>query len=80
MAILRNAARCLRCGEEVESQHTHDFVRCSCGNVAVDGGPSYLRRQVADLEFFEDVSVCTHKPANWNPEMCFNCRAPLPAE
>lgn len=41
--LIRNAARCLQCGDVIESRHTHDFAMCSCGNIAVDGGPSYVR-------------------------------------
>lgn len=44
MTLLRNAARCHRCGDTIESRHTHDFVRCSCGCLAVDGGLDYARR------------------------------------
>lgn len=42
--IVRNAARCLDCGDVIESKHRHDFRWCSCENVAVDGGRSYLKR------------------------------------
>lgn len=41
--LIRNAARCLHCGEVIESRHRHDYVKCSCGNIAVDGGPTYAR-------------------------------------
>lgn len=41
--LLRNAARCLRCGDVIESKYTHDYVMCTCGNIAADGGPSYVR-------------------------------------
>lgn len=58
--ILRNAARCRRCGDVIESVRTHDFVRCSCGAIFVDGGLSYLRRgfmnspsDIEDLSEFE---------------------------
>jgi hypothetical protein len=44
--IIKNAAQCLSCYEVVESKHRHDFVRCSCGNLAVDGGKDYLKRSV----------------------------------
>lgn len=60
MAILRNAARCGECGDEIESRHRHDFQQCSCGNIFVDGGTSYIRRgwggkPYTDLsEFTED--------------------------
>ncbi|NMA97970.1 MAG: hypothetical protein GX970_07665 [Phyllobacteriaceae bacterium] len=42
--IVRNSVRCGRCGDEIESEHKHDFKMCSCGAVGVDGGKSYLRR------------------------------------
>ena len=42
--IIRNAIRCNICGDEIESKHRHDFVECSCGACAVDGGHDYLRR------------------------------------
>lgn len=29
--------------EIIESTHVHDFKRCSCGDVAVDGGDAYSR-------------------------------------
>jgi len=54
--IIQNQVRCLKCGEEIFSKHRHDFVSCSCGNVAVDGGMDYLRR-VAKTQEFEDQSL-----------------------
>lgn len=42
--IISNKAMCLLCGDVVESTGTHDFRSCSCGNLSVDGGHSYLRR------------------------------------
>ena len=42
--IIKNAIRCNICGDEIESKHRHDFVECSCGACAVDGGHDYLRR------------------------------------
>ena len=41
--IIHNRARCARCGDIVESMHRHDWVRCSCGAIFVDGGHAYLR-------------------------------------
>ena len=35
--------RCKRCGDVIESKWLHNYVRCSCGRVAVDGGNDYLR-------------------------------------
>lgn len=54
--IIRNSARCKKCGEEIESRHRHDFRSCSCGAISVDGGRAYLRR-VGDLTAFEDTSI-----------------------
>lgn len=42
--ILRNRAKCLRCGDIIESTFRHHFVTCSCGNLDVDGGTDYIGR------------------------------------
>lgn len=54
-AIIHNRIRCKICGEIIESHTVHDFKRCSCGAVAVDGGKDYLRR-CGNREDFEDLS------------------------
>ena len=54
--IVKNSARCLRCGDEVVSRHVHDFVSCSCGAIFVDGGNEYLRRG-GDRGNFVDTSI-----------------------
>lgn len=41
--IVRNAARCRKCGDVIESKSLHDFQACSCGAIFVDGGHTYLR-------------------------------------
>ena len=53
--IIRNAIRCKKCGDIIESQTVHDFKFCSCGACAVDGGHDYLRR-CGNLEDWEDLS------------------------
>lgn len=53
--ILKNVAMCRKCGDIIESKHVHDFVRCKCGAIAVDGGKDYLRR-IGNLEDIEDLS------------------------
>ena len=59
--IIKNAVKCLKCGDIIESVHRHDFVTCSCGNVSVDGGKDYLRRCFQDedsyIEMFETEEV-----------------------
>ncbi len=47
--IVRNSVKCLLCNDEIESTHRHDFVYCSCGNIAVDGGKDYLKRCGKDV-------------------------------
>lgn len=47
--IIRNSVKCLICDEEIVSKHRHDFRRCSCGNISVDGGTAYVRR-VGDIK------------------------------
>ena len=56
--IKRNRARCRRCGDVIESTHVHDFVRCKCHAIFVDGGLEYVRRgsvgdALEDLAEFE---------------------------
>ena len=41
--IKRNAIRCLKCGDVIESKSVHDFQQCSCGATFVDGGHEYIR-------------------------------------
>jgi Zn finger protein HypA/HybF involved in hydrogenase expression len=48
ITIVRNAARCKKCGTTVESKSRHDYVKCPCGNVAVDGGHDYIRMVIED--------------------------------
>lgn len=42
--IIVNRARCALCDTVIESTFRHDFVSCTCGAIAVDGGRAYLRR------------------------------------
>ena len=53
--IIQNEIKCSNCDDIIFSRHRHDFVRCSCGKCAVDGGMDYLRR-VGDGDW-EDRSM-----------------------
>jgi len=53
--IVQNAATCLGCGDLIVSKHRHDYVECTCGAIAVDGGQEYLRR-VGDFANAVDLS------------------------
>lgn len=54
--ITRNAAMCQLCLDVIESKHTHDYKQCRCGNVTVDGGKDYIRRNVQDQSEYLDMS------------------------
>lgn len=54
--ITKNALKCLKCGDVIESKDRHDYVTCSCGNVSVDGGLDYLRRSFIEADSWEDLS------------------------
>ena len=59
--IIRNAAKCNKCGDVIQSVSRHDFVECECGSIFVDGGNEYMRAGGAreDIEF---LYVSTDKP------------------
>lgn len=54
--IIKNAVKCLVCGDIIESKHRHDYVTCGCGNVSVDGGTDYLKRSFKVDNTWEDLS------------------------
>lgn len=66
MVIQRNSAKCLVCGQEIESTHRHDYVTCKCGNLAVDGGKDYIRRTYQDGRWM-DTSIDTERGPNGEP-------------
>lgn len=57
--IVRNRIRCINCNDIIESRHYHDFVICSCGNCAADGGLEYLRRLSRERNGFEELAEFT---------------------
>jgi hypothetical protein len=40
----KNKAQCRLCKDIIESTFRHDFRRCKCGAIFVDGGHDYMRR------------------------------------
>lgn len=57
--LKRNAARCLSCGDVIESKRVHNYVKCGCGKIAVDGGLEYARRNFPEhpwSDWFEELS------------------------
>ena len=55
MKIIKNSAKCKKCGDVIESKHRHDFVSCKCGAIAVDGGTDYIRWVFSDRDDIEDL-------------------------
>lgn len=55
--IFLNQAKCLECGDIIRSRNRHDYVMCSCGCLAVDGGSSYAKRSYRDGTRWEDMTV-----------------------
>ncbi len=53
MKPILNRAKCAKCGKIIESKSAHDFVRCKCGAIAVDGGPNYRKRMGDKADFLE---------------------------
>ena len=72
--IIRNAIRCKKCGDIIESKTVHDFKFCSCGSCAVDGGRDYIRRcgnredweELSEVEKVEDKDSLT---SSWFVEL-----------
>jgi DNA-directed RNA polymerase subunit RPC12/RpoP len=54
--IIRNSAKCAKCGDEIESKHRHDWVSCKCRAIFIDGGKDY-QRVGGNLEDFIDTSI-----------------------
>ena len=71
--IVKNAARCVHCGDIIESTHVHDFKWCSCKTIAVDGGHQYLKRSFKNSPAdFEDMSQCEEVEVPDKPEPTYD--------
>lgn len=36
--IIKNAIKCLKCGDVIESRHSHDYQQCTCKTISINGG------------------------------------------
>ncbi len=50
-----NEATCEICGDTIRSHNLHDYVTCSCGNVAVDGGSWYAKRSFQTDKYVDNI-------------------------
>ena len=55
--LVKNMAKCLICGDIIESKTVHDMKSCKCKALSVDGGLAYIRRSFINKEDFEELSV-----------------------
>lgn len=51
-----NKAECLLCHDVIESTHRHDFVKCKCGEIFIDGGLDYNRCGATDMKNLRNLS------------------------
>lgn len=66
---MRNRAKCTHCNDIIESKHRHDYVRCSCDRIAVDGGYNYQKlafQEPSDIMIVLDDD--TERPLQFNRE------------
>lgn len=54
--LTRNAGKCAKCGDVIESTHRHDFRHCKCGAIFIDGGLAYQRYGWMDAGDFIDMA------------------------
>jgi len=54
--IITNKIQCRHCGDIIESTYTHDWKKCSCGKVSVDGGHEYMRRSYYKEDDYIELS------------------------
>jgi len=54
--VVTNKAQCRLCGDVIESMSGHDFRRCKCGEIFVDGGRNYIRRGASSLDNIIEMS------------------------
>lgn len=62
MKLKRNRAKCLKCGDVIESLTRHDFISCVCEAIFVDGGTDYQRAGATSWEIFKDMSEYEEDP------------------
>ena len=63
--IIHNKAKCLKCGDIIESYNRHDFKWCSCRAIFVDGGHEYIRRG-GEMKDIEELSVVVENDGDKN--------------
>jgi len=55
--VLRNSAKCLKCGDVLASLSRHSLTECSCGSLAISGGLRRLERYGKKGDYIEKSIV-----------------------
>jgi hypothetical protein len=53
MFYKKNRAKCLECGDVVESESSTDWTECSCSSLKIRGGNAFLERTCKEGKFKE---------------------------
>ena len=70
---IKNIAKCLLCGDIIESKHRHDFVTCKCGNLSVDGGQDYWKRSfLHGTDSYKELGLSKDQE-NKESDCCTDC-------
>ena len=77
MRVIINKAQCLKCKDIIESKHVHDYKTCSCGNLSVDGGLEYCKRNCQDFLAYKEMSV-TERELNEKAYKIIRNKKPIP--
>lgn len=64
LTVVDNRIKCRLCGDIIVSTHVHDYRRCKCGEIAVDGGHDYARRTAKDLNNIIEMTVYQDEDGN----------------
>lgn len=62
LKLKRNIIKCKHCGDVIESINRHNFKRCKCGKVAIDGGLAYSKRSFPDAPMEDHIEdLCEYE-------------------
>jgi hypothetical protein len=56
MFYRKNRAKCLECGDVIESSDVETWIECSCGSLKIRGGSCFLGRE-CNKTLFKELSV-----------------------
>ena len=57
MKIIKNRARCKKCGDIIESHYRNDIKSCRCGAITIDGRHDYIRPAFDKRENLENLTI-----------------------